>query len=421
MGIAASATDNGTDMCHSPCSRDDTLAATAVKGSAPTSAPSKGDSAAIREESPSSSTASGFSTRSGSASSSSNNFSSLDAPVVDAQATVADLLQNYEVKPWNSKDFQQVRSLQKALANQGRVELMKSLSAGSFVAVKKMPNDWAMTGHAEFRRAHPKSREHPWLDICITKFLHQEGFPYMCQPLGVFRDRSSTYVVSELASMGDLFGCLNDSQDGLFCLPGPTREARIWPLAHQILSAVLRLHEMGIAHRDISPENIVLHQEDGLIQARLIDFGMATFGRQCNGSHGKCAFGAPEMHLEAAYDSFSTDAFALGVVLFAMATSDYPWSTTKPGECHIYTFVQANGLRSFVARRRIMADKSRRLGDAMSTTLLDLLVGLLAFNPDQRLTLGETCSRVTGGGSVFDSDWLQTQPQKAEAELPLQD
>eukprot|EP00959_Pyramimonas_sp_CCMP1952_P281324 5880941-Pyramimonas_sp.AAC.1 len=44
---------------------------------------------------------------------------------------------------------------------------------------------------------------------------------------------------------------------------------------------------------------------------------------------GKQSYQAPEIHLPQPFDTFMTDAFSLGVVLFAMAAQDYPWSSTK--------------------------------------------------------------------------------------------
>ena len=46
---------------------------------------------------------------------------------------------------------------------------------------------------------------------------------------------------------------------------------------------------------------------------------------------GKQSYQAPEMHGSDTYDAFLADDFALGVVVFAMAVQDYPWTATKKG------------------------------------------------------------------------------------------
>ena len=101
------------------------------------------------------------------------------------------------------------------------------------------------------------------------------------------------------------------------------------PIVGQIFTAVCWLHDLGVAHRDLSLENILLTDNGGSMQVKLIDFGMSTTQRVCKRElRGKQSYQAPEMH-GPEYDAFLADEFALGVVLFAMAVQDYPWTSTK--------------------------------------------------------------------------------------------
>lgn len=51
------------------------------------------------------------------------------------------------------------------------------------------------------------------------------------------------------------------------------------PLVAQIFSAVRWLHNLGIAHRDISLENILLAGPSEGARVKIIDFGLATLTR----------------------------------------------------------------------------------------------------------------------------------------------
>lgn len=336
-----------------------------------------------------------------------------------AKEAVEALLKECRASPWYKEEYTYTRTLQSAHANHGRVDLMRragdALSGGGgFVAVKRMPSYWATASHASFKKLRPDTQEQPWLDICVAKYLHQQGFPYVCEPHGVFQTQEHTYVVTAFAERGDLFGEISSER---FHGVGLSREKQIRPLARQIITAVRMLHEMGIAHRDISPENIVLCADGkGDFQANLIDFGMATFERRGNGVHGKHALEAPEMH-RGEYDCFLCDAFSLGVVLFAMATRDYPWSSTRPGECQIYSYVEQHGLRSFCHKRRVTTDGSKRLIEVLSPALVSLLEGLLRLDPVGRFEVGHV-----GEGSrraALDTAWFKAEGQTSVPSSPL--
>lgn len=359
-------------------------------------------------------------TSAGSSRSSTGSTADTASLTVDTNGAINEILKACPVEEWHIEDFEMVKCLMKASANHGHVSLMKSLQrGGQFVVVKDMTNEWTQENHAEFLRAHPKSKEQPWLDIAITNFLHREGYPYLCEPLGVFRSSSSTYVLSSFASHGDLLGVIDT-----WSCPGFGRESEIRPLLHQVIMAVKHLHDIGIAHRDISAENIVVTSNDeGRMSAKLIDFGMAICSRQGQGARGKSPYMAPEMHEDGDYDAFVSDAFSVGVVGFAMATSDYPWTATKsgPGQCKIFQYVQKNGLRSFCAKRKLMCDKKLSISQTMSEPLMELLEGLLDFSPQNRLTLGEACWARTSADearrSALTCAWLRCGQSEDTAEV----
>mmetsp|Transcript_43606 Transcript_43606/g.79456 ORF Transcript_43606/g.79456 Transcript_43606/m.79456 type:complete len:385 (+) Transcript_43606:114-1268(+) len=293
-----------------------------------------------------------------------------------------------DVKPWETANLEFVKLLQDAIRNHGRVDLMKRLDSGSMVAVKKMPNRWVTAGPKEFAEQYPTATERPWLDIGIVRYLNRLEFPYACELYDVFRDTGFTYVAVSLATEGDLFTWCNKDQK-----PCKENEAELRPIARQIMEAVRWLHNLGISHRDLSLENILLtNSGDGLLHIKVIDFGMATTRRKCvKEVRGKQSYQAPEMHGETAYDAFLTDAFAIGVIIFGVAAQDYPWITTKRGLCRLYDYISMHGLRSFMERRKVRKGDGECLIEVLSEGLIDVLEGFLQLQAEQRLTLGEKC------------------------------
>mmetsp|Transcript_127426 Transcript_127426/g.271675 ORF Transcript_127426/g.271675 Transcript_127426/m.271675 type:complete len:466 (-) Transcript_127426:136-1533(-) len=307
--------------------------------------------------------------------------------------------------PWRANDFAFDGRLQEAERNHGHVERMRRTKGGALVAVKQMPNWWVTHGAGEFRRVHPKATEQPWFDLGLLKSLNRAGYPHACQLLGIFCDKENTYVVTSLATEGDLFSwCFRE--------PGPSREreAAMLPLAKQIISAVTLLHDLGVAHRDLSLENILLTDAgDGELRIQIIDFAMATLSRKCFGElRGKASYSAPEMHGERQYDTFLADVFSLGVVLFAMACQDYPWTATKMGACPRFEYYCKAGILKLLERRKVRGGSGERLTEVLSHEIAELLGGLLELEPRRRVGLGESCFKGSRHRpSVWEFAWLR--------------
>lgn len=81
-----------------------------------------------------------------------------------------------------------------------------------------------------------------------------------------FEDAAGIYLVQELASNGDLYGSLF-KRGGYF-----TEAAVATTVLPGVLAAIVHAHSLGILHRDIKSENILI-SSDGTI--KLADFGLA--------------------------------------------------------------------------------------------------------------------------------------------------
>ena len=101
-------------------------------------------------------------------------------------------------------------------------------------------------------------------------------------------------------------------------------------LAAQAAAGLTALHDAGIVHCDIKPDNLFLTREDGKPGCvKILDFGLAEVRGQSAKSEvhalrGTAQFMAPEQVLGDPVDA-RTDVYALGVVMFRMLTGQLPF------------------------------------------------------------------------------------------------
>lgn len=291
---------------------------------------------------------------------------------------------------WEPRRWKATKMLASAADGAGRVDLMASQDhPGYMTAVKRLPFCLLTTSPQSFRRLYPDESENPWTDIGIIKHLSSLGFPYVCDLLGVFVGIEHAYIMTSFANAGDLFGwCQADKSQA-----GPEREAAMRPIAAQVFNAGRWLHNLGIAHRDLSLENVMLTKSKlgNELEVKIIDFGMATLSRTAtNEVRGKPSYQAPEMHESAEYDCFLSDNFAVGIILYCMATRNYPWKQTTPSTDTRFEFARNNGVEAFL-KQEVLRGANKPVAQVFSKPLLELLCGLLAFDPAERYSLGEGC------------------------------
>uniref|UniRef100_A0A8C8RIU1 non-specific serine/threonine protein kinase n=1 Tax=Pelusios castaneus TaxID=367368 RepID=A0A8C8RIU1_9SAUR len=189
----------------------------------------------------------------------------------------------------------------------------------------------------------------------------------------MYRNSKRTYLVLELASRGDLLEHINATSDRRECPGLEEEEAR--RLFRQIVSAVAHCHNVGIVHRDLKCENILL-DERGFI--KLTDFGFANRyslkSSLMNTFCGSVAYTAPEILMCKKYNGELADLWSLGVILYAMVTGKLPFKERQP---HKMLHVIKQGL-SF--------------RQPISPECQDLIQGLLQLKPGARLGLQQVAT-----------------------------
>ncbi|KAH7929304.1 kinase-like protein [Leucogyrophana mollusca] len=210
------------------------------------------------------------------------------------------------------------------------------------------------------------------------------GDPRFLQLEASFHDTRNYYFVTALHENGNL------DQELRRLERFPLGVVRLY--SAQLIQSLEALHSKSILHRDLKPENILFDARGNLVIA---DFGLArvfntdswsecpaqaalrdtvTSPMGCSITAGSCGtpqYAAPEIYAEKQY-SYEIDFWALGVIIYLMLTGKAPWDALDEEEL----------------ASSIMNDPLRfNPHDKVACVAQDLLRGMLAKDPNERLTV----------------------------------
>lgn len=102
----------------------------------------------------------------------------------------------------------------------------------------------------------------------------------------------------------------------------------------QLLDAIFYAHQQGVVHRDLKPENVMITPEG---RVKIMDFGLAVLDdkhsqTRDNQIMGTLAYFAPEQAKGTKGVDLRADIYALGVILFEIATGSLPFMGENPLE-----------------------------------------------------------------------------------------
>ena len=138
----------------------------------------------------------------------------------------------------------------------GSVRLMKRTGDGVVFAVKQFRDRHAYESEKEYNKKVTA-------EFCIGSTLHHGN---IIETIDIVYERSKWYEVMEYAPY-DLFATV---------MTGKMGREEVTCSTLQILSGVLYLHSLGLAHRDLKLDNVVINDQ-GIM--KLIDFGSAVVFR----------------------------------------------------------------------------------------------------------------------------------------------
>lgn len=165
-------------------------------------------------------------------------------------------------------------------------------------------------------------------------------------------------------------------------------------LAYKISRGLYQIHQQGIIHQDIKPDNIVYNEETGML--KIIDFGMSTLNDYCDVYHGCHEYMAPELSFSETegrvprHDK-KCDSWGLGMTMLTVICGslpgDFNFPSRFPYSCpannHLFSQEQEE------TKRNAINSTLKTLGYDPSKykELVSIILQLIAHDPAERMSV----------------------------------
>lgn len=207
-------------------------------------------------------------------------------------------------------------------------------------------------------------------EISLLRVL--SGHANVVELLDSFEDPRHLHLVLEYCDGGDLAQHLRKN--------APLSEGSIHDIFQQIVEGVKHTRANHIVHRDIKPQNVLLHRcadRPSGFCVKLTDFGFATrlqTGDMATTFCGSPLHMAPELLTGNQYDP-KIDLWSLGTIAYQMVTGSTPY--------------RAQNIKELKQKLREQAGKPLPLPKHTDPELVDLIQRLLCLDPRARIDFDE--------------------------------
>jgi len=197
------------------------------------------------------------------------------------------------------------------------------------------------------------------------------GCPTVAKFIEHIEQPDSHYLVFERVVGTDLF----QTMEGRRFVP--FKEKDVKKIFRQIFTAIDFAHKKGVTHRDIKLENILM---DNQMNVKVIDFGLCDLVQKGDMSERFCGsvdYVAPEVLAKKPYNSFQSDVFSLGVVLYTLLFAEFPFSSNE----------RLISVQQGKAHPKLTFVENKFMNFTVSEMAKDLIQKMLHPVPSQRATL----------------------------------
>lgn len=268
--------------------------------------------------------------------------------------------------------YKKGRSLRDTLF--GKIRYGKNIETDEWVIIKECAKEnirrkVSIHGHPVAEDVEAEMKIHQYLSSMPDRS------PYVLRFLDVVADKDFVYLVLEYCERGDLYTFvqargMNKGMELVAEAGNISRkeyDAKVY--MRQMFEGVAWMHSKGVAHRDLSLENLLLDKNNTI---RIIDFGVSKMydvvdaqgnrdWRTPAGRIGKTGYMSPEVFNGLGYDGTAADIWSCGVICFIMLIGAPPYELASNGDPRfkmIFTERNLLGLATHWGVRKHYSDQS---------------------------------------------------------------
>jgi serine/threonine protein kinase/Tfp pilus assembly protein PilF len=155
------------------------------------------------------------------------------------------------------------------------------------------------------------------------KFARKIRHKNVCQMYDLNKEKGAHYITMEYVDGKDL--------KSMISMMGQLSSGKTIFIAKQVCEGLVEAHRLGVVHRDLKPQNIMVDEEGN---ARIMDFGIARSLKTKGITAAGVMIGTPEYmspeQVEGKEVDQRSDIYSLGVILYEMVTGRVPFEGDTP-------------------------------------------------------------------------------------------
>ncbi|CAD8173306.1 unnamed protein product [Paramecium pentaurelia] len=167
----------------------------------------------------------------------------------------------------------------------------------------------------------------------------------------------------------------------------------------QLVDALKYMHQLRIAHRDVKLENVLVDEQNYQIKLCDFDASESLDSGKVHNQVGTSCYMSPEINFYGKIDAqnlIECDIHALGVLYYILLFGKYPFNTTNKS-CSLYILILKNNWDKF------WYYSQRNRSEKIPISCLELIEGMINYDPKKRLTLDEILYRI---GQINEIEYI---------------